>query len=355
MLHILPQVDKVNELRKPTVRDLGKRLSVLSPENITLENYPKKVPVAAFNTTFLARNKTLHLYTRVVLGYFRYVSAIAHLELKLDDVYCGDLIGKKYSAQLVLAPDLEIDLWGCEDPRIQNLGEYLAITYVGRSAARLYVSDVVEGTVPVVALSKDGYCWRKVSYLTLPKSLRHHLTGVRDTVVLDTGSEEIFILHVPHFLNFPQCLWVGEVHRDDLLENLKRSDVSEVMIRNNYVLMIPATFEEALGWDTAPIKISDDEYLILAHAVNVDQVYRVFALLLRYEGGKLTISGITPHYIMEPRTPYEKYGDRPYVVFPCGAQRYGDRLLITYGASDSFIGFAEIEIDELLSEVKEIT
>ena len=78
-------------------------------------------------------------------------------------------------------------------------------------------------------------------------------------------------------------------------------------------------------------------------------------LQLRYEDSRLTLCGVTPYYVMEPRTPYEKYGDRPGVIFPCGAQRYGrDKLIVSYGASDSFIGFAEINLTELLSEIKTV-
>jgi len=86
-----------------------------------------------------------------------------------------------------------------------------------------------------------------------------------------------------------------------------------------------------------------------------NEVYRLFAIKLTYDGGELRVSGITPSYIMEPRTQYEKYGDRPNVVFICGAERISkNRILITYGCADSFTGFAEIAIDELLSEIKEV-
>jgi len=58
---------------------------------------------------------------------------------------------------------------------------------------------------------------------------------------------------------------------------------------------------------------------------------------------------VTPRYILEPSEPYEVFGDRPFVVFPCGAQVIDDSLLISYGAADSAVVIGEIKIDELMS------
>jgi len=52
---------------------------------------------------------------------------------------------------------------------------------------------------------------------------------------------------------------------------------------------------------------------------------------------------------MEPKTTYELYGDRPMVVFPCGAQIVDDDIIISYGAADAFIGFGAIDFSQLMS------
>jgi len=55
---------------------------------------------------------------------------------------------------------------------------------------------------------------------------------------------------------------------------------------------------------------------------------------------------------MEPRELYEVYGDRPYVVFPCGASLVDDStLLLSYGAADQFVGLAAIDLDSLFAEL----
>ena len=44
----------------------------------------------------------------------------------------------------------------------------------------------------------------------------------------------------------------------------------------------------------------------------------------------------------------DRSGYVPNVVYTCGAMRVGERLLVPYGISDSAVGFATVEISELL-------
>ena len=106
-----------------------------------------------------------------------------------------------------------------------------------------------------------------------------------------------------------------------------------------------ADFEEKVGWGTPPIRINH-EYLLLLHGLERQgKSYNIFAALIDEDGEMVAV---TPYYIMAPREVYEVYGDRPYTVFPCGSQVYRDRLLITYGAGDTFVGIGEVDLEELL-------
>ncbi|RLF40478.1 MAG: glycosidase, partial [Thermoplasmata archaeon] len=58
---------------------------------------------------------------------------------------------------------------------------------------------------------------------------------------------------------------------------------------------------------------------------------------------------VTPYYIMEPKEIYEIFGDRPHTIFPCGAQKLDDKILLSYGAGDSVLAFGEVDVEELLS------
>ena len=63
---------------------------------------------------------------------------------------------------------------------------------------------------------------------------------------------------------------------------------------------------------------------------------------------------VTPTYILEPKTPYEEYGDRPYVVFPCGLVKVSrDEAVVIYGASDYSVVFGLIDLNELMAHLDE--
>ena len=49
-----------------------------------------------------------------------------------------------------------------------------------------------------------------------------------------------------------------------------------------------------------------------------------------------------------PKEMYEKEGDVPNVVFPCGNVVIGDKVLIYYGGGDKVVNVASLKIDELL-------
>lgn len=61
------------------------------------------------------------------------------------------------------------------------------------------------------------------------------------------------------------------------------------------------------------------------------------------------VIGYTPHFIFGPEEPYERTGDVPNVVFPCGQVVQPDGTLrIYYGAADTCIGVAEAPLDEII-------
>jgi predicted GH43/DUF377 family glycosyl hydrolase len=58
---------------------------------------------------------------------------------------------------------------------------------------------------------------------------------------------------------------------------------------------------------------------------------------------------------MEPRIMPEVFGDRPYTIFPCGADILPDgRLVVTYGAADYMVGIAAFDIERILELMKPV-
>jgi predicted GH43/DUF377 family glycosyl hydrolase len=86
---------------------------------------------------------------------------------------------------------------------------------------------------------------------------------------------------------------------------------------------------------------------MLYHGVSEDEVYRVGAVLLDLKN-PLKILARTIYPIFEPEAPYERDGQVPKVVFPCGNVVLGGEFYMYYGGGDSVVGVATVRVRELL-------
>jgi predicted GH43/DUF377 family glycosyl hydrolase len=116
----------------------------------------------------------------------------------------------------------------------------------------------------------------------------------------------------------------------------------------------------AAWWDGARIGLgaqpleTPDGWLLLYHGVKQmvsGPIYRVGLLLLHREDPRQAVAR-TDEWVFAPEAPYERTGDVPNVVFPCGAFIRGDEVWMYYGAADSSVCLATARLDELLDAVK---
>jgi len=331
--------------RENKTDDIVKRLGVITADRVHLRRFPICNPVTIFNPGMLVDNSIVCLYARIVLGYYSYTSAIAEIKIPLEDLY--DLSLGNYTAEITVYPDNRFDIYGTEDPRVYEIEGKKFMTYCGRTVAYFNPAIRTERTLPVTAVF-DGGCWKKVFVFRMPEGVRESVISDKDAFIVESnGNFRLF--HRPHTRNngegFHLCVSEMEENPLKLLES-EDSGLREIVLRDTISVLEPEKFEMKLGWSTPPVKI-DDELLFIIHALDSEGVcYRAFAILMNE---KMEITAITPRYIMEPREIYEVFGDRPYVVFPCGAHIVDDRLIISYGAADFGIGVGEIDLSELMS------
>lgn len=102
-----------------------------------------------------------------------------------------------------------------------------------------------------------------------------------------------------------------------------------------------------VGIATPPIKTSKG-WVLLYHGVSdEDGFYRVGAVLTDLHD-PTKIIGRTEYPVFEPETDYEKRGEVPGVVFPCGAVVINKTLFMYYGGADRVVGVATMELKKLL-------
>nr|WP_232332870.1 glycoside hydrolase family 130 protein [Novosphingobium aquimarinum] len=92
--------------------------------------------------------------------------------------------------------------------------------------------------------------------------------------------------------------------------------------------------------------LTDAGWLLFTHGVGAMRKYALgCALLDRDDPSKVLARSPEPVLTAENA---DRSGYVPNVVYTCGALKVGERLLIPYGISDSAVGFATCEIEDLL-------
>ncbi len=353
---------ELGRLRQCETHDLFQRLGVLTPQRVHLKNHPLANPLTVFNAAldYGENSDGLVLYPRIVIGYFKYASAIVEVEFPIEDVYTGSISISHYPAEIVVYPSTSVDIWGAEDPRVTRVAGRRHMVYVGRTINYFEAHVRRERTLPVLAIETGKHQWVKAGYFVLPEDLRPHVISDKDAFLVETSGGDLLLFHRPHMDDEQFYLTVSLVPRHEyeraLEEAATRGEPVPIRVKGTRTILPTAGFEEKLGWAAPPIQVRRDTFLTLVHGVDARlKRYRVFAVLVRYDRdtGPRPIA-VTPRYIMEPRAMYEVYGDRPFTIFPCGAVRHGNKLIISYGAADSVVGFAKASIDDIMAELERL-
>ena len=352
MFRYIEGAKEFSRLRVFKTIDIAERKGVIPPDHIYLNNYPIPHPLTAFNPALDIRDNRAVVYARIILGYFMYVSAIIRLEVPIPDIMSKGVTNNHYVAELIMTPSTRYDIWGIEDPRLVKHKDRSYMIYTGRTVNYFNPAIRRERTLPVLAVSERGLKWYKKAVFVLPSMFRRHVISDKDAFILDPGDGDVLLFHRPHTDDEKFYLLVSRIRRDDFVKAVesKGESVLEIEVDDPRIALEELDYEEKLGWATPPIEIEPGRFVTFVHAVDkYIYGYRIFAVQFRLRNGELELEAITPHYIMEPRESYEVFGDRPYTIFPCGAIKVDDQIIMTYGAADYMIGFAAIRVDELMS------
>lgn len=104
-----------------------------------------------------------------------------------------------------------------------------------------------------------------------------------------------------------------------------------------------------IGLSAPPLETSEG-WLILYHGVRSTasgSIYRLGLALLDLEDPRVVIRR-SEEWVFGPKAHYEREGEVDDVVFPCGWNTDGDKVMMYYGAADSCIALATARIDDLL-------
>ncbi len=291
---------------------------------LAASGFPKMVN-AVFNpgaTTF--GGQTL-LLVRVELR-----SGLSHLAVVTSDDGRTDWV---IDPDRRMAPELHsfAEQWGIEDPRITRLGEEYMIVYTGFSAG---------GPLVCLATTRDFETFDRRGVLMSPED--------KDSALFPTTFEGRWaLIHrpAPATTSLGSHIWIS------WSPDLRHWGDANVLI----------SARRGGWWDAnkvglgPPPMLTDDGWLICYHGVKVTasgSIYRLgLALLDREHPDRVLVRG--NEWVFGPHASYERTGDVPDAVFPCGwiLRDDGDTVDMYYGAADSTVCLATASLRELLNHL----
>lgn len=254
-----------------------------------------------------------------------------------------------------ITPKEEWEKYGCEDPRLTYFeGNY----YIFYTALSKYPFEA-SGIKVAVAVSKD---FKKVNErhlvtpfnakaMTLfPERINGKITVIV-TVNTDMPPSKIGIAQMDHI----EELWNRQFW-EKWYENIGEHTIDLKRFPSDHI---------EIG--APPVKTSHGWLLLYSHIQNyfpngnLDRIFGIEAVLLHLDS-PFEIVGRTRGPIMVPRESYELLGHVPDVIFPSGAildkparpndRSGGETLFIYYGAADTTICLAHVNIVDLIGTMR---
>lgn len=219
---------------------------------------------------------------------------------------------------------------GCEDPRISRIGERLYMIYTAYDGAN--PPRVAMTSIALADFLNKKWNWDRSKLITPP--------GVddKDACIVQGSKREGYIA----FHRLGDVIWL------DFLRDLEFPDKK---------FLTGGVIAQARKdkWDNIKVGISsppietDKGFVLLYHGVSDPGFrYMVGAMLLDLEDPRKVI-GRTDEPLLEPEEPYEKDGQVPNVVFPCGSVVIDGVIYMYYGGADSVVGVATMPLKTLLN------
>ncbi len=293
---------------------------------------------AAFNGCVIKDRGKFHIVYRA-MSYDQ-----LHRKIKMSVSSIGYAVSKDglnfTNRRALIRPELDWDIFGCEDPRITKINGKYFIFYTALSNYPPSAEHIKSG----VAITKNFKDLEKHQVTTFnskamalfPKKISGKIVGIL-TVNTDMPPSKICIIQFDKEEDiWSKIYWdFWKLSLDDYVVHLSRSEKDQVEV------------------GAPPIKTKHGWLLIYSYIKNYlspPPSFGIEAALLDLKD-PTKIIGSTTNPLLVPKTEYELYGNVNNVVFPSGAIVEGDRLLIYYGAADTTCCVAMCDLKELLEEI----
>src|SRR3989344_1821754 len=244
--------------------------------------------------------------------------------------------------EVFIFPENSWERYGCEDPRVTKIDRKYFIFYTALSA---YPLNLASGIKVGLAISKDFKSITEKHLITPFNAKAMTLFPEKINgkyVTLLTVNPDILPTQIAlaEFENIEQ-IW-SEDYWKKWYKELDRH------------IFMPGDNIDRIEIGSCPIKTKEGLLLVCCRIQNHAAPKRVIAIeavLLDLKDPKKII-GKTRGALLVPEEKYEKEGLQSNIIFPSGVIIAGDKLNIYYGATDTTIAVASVDLSRLLQSMK---
>ncbi len=217
---------------------------------------------------------------------------------------------------------------GCEDPRLSAIGNKVFMTYTaydGINAPKIAISSIYKKD-----LANRNFIWSN------PVVISPAGHDDKDSCVLPKKFKDgYFMIHR-----------ISSAITGDYVNDLDFS-LNEIDTSMKILDPRPGMWDsKKVGLASTP-HLTKQGWLMFYHGVGDDGHYRLGAALLNKNNPTEVLARST-YPLFEPEMDYEKVGDVPNVVFPCGSVVRGDNVFIYYGGADRCVGVAQASLKKII-------
>lgn len=270
----------------------------------------------------------------------------------------------------VIVPESEFESHGVEDARIVNIDGLFYLTYTG------YDGVTARGAL---ATSEDLVNFKKLGIIVPAVTCSEFVAIAESAGKIDenyyrnpkfnfplSDPEKKMLLWDKNVVFFPRRINGNLVFLHRIRPGIQIVSVNNLDELNNgfwddyfhnlqkYIVLDPLYTHESsyVGSGCPPIE-TEHGWLLIYHGVEPTEkglVYSACAALLDLNDPVKVIARL-PYALFSPQSEWELKGEVNNVVFPTGAVLFGSTIFIYYGAADTLIACASVNLDGLVNEL----
>ena len=319
------------------------------------------------NPAVMQEGKTVHIFYRAVrsgnfstLGYCKLEGPLKIIERKNEPVFF---------------PQTPEEFQGVEDPRITKIEGRYYLSYSAYDGINVFGAYAT--SKDLIEFERKGIITPKFTFEEYSKLIKKNFEKIN---LMHLAFYNLFIryrlaeimkdrIYVwdKNLVFFPKRIQgkLAVLHRlypsiqilffndpSELTPEFWKDYISDLQ---RHIVLIPKCKHENghIGAGCPPIETTDG-WLIIYHSAQLTTdgfIYHAAAALLDLKNPKKLISRLR-YPLFSPTEDYEKEGYVNNVVFPTGTALFDEELYIYYGAADSRVAVASVNINSLLSELK---